>query len=204
MPQPPGLVWWHWKRLFLCNSLGPESSRIRLLLWHCMQTHTQTKSSAHFTKYTNKNVFYIIINFKASSNTVIKSPLLLFLLVFVFLSISKAICFFGPKATAVQLKIRVLVITLKDLVNFVTPSAGRLLLGQKRRTHKQTGTHRRMTAITLCAVSLSVVQYQKGNTLSTQLRSMLLLSNKVENVEIALVTNVAELACSGLLIRNSQ
>lgn len=201
MPQPPGLVWWHWKRLFLCNSLGPESSRIRLLLWHCMQTHTQTKSSAHFTKYTNKNASYIIINFKL--HVIWLSKALCCWFCSFFLSISKAICFFGPKATAEQLKILVLVITLKDLVNFVTPSAGRLLLGQKRRTHKQTGTHRRMTAITLCAVCLSVVQYQKGNTLSTQLRSMLLLSNKVENVEIALVTSVAELACSGLLIRNT-
>lgn len=50
----------------------------------------------------------------ALSNTVTQSPMLL-----IFLSISKAICFYWPTAIpAKQLKIRALVITLKDLLKF--------------------------------------------------------------------------------------
>lgn len=39
-PQPPVLVWLHWRRLSLCNCLGPVSSRTRLLLWLCTWSNT--------------------------------------------------------------------------------------------------------------------------------------------------------------------
>lgn len=67
---------------------------------------------------------------------VIKSPLLLILLaVFLFsFHAIKAICSNVPEATAEQLKFGVLIITLKDSVNFITPKARRLLLRQNGQT----------------------------------------------------------------------
>lgn len=141
MPPLPGLVWWHWKHLFLCNCLGPGSSRTHLRLWHCMQTHAHTSRiiPAPCRTYIPgplTTCFCVITRFKLPV-TWLSKALCSWVLLAVFLisfRVIKAICSDAPEATAGQLKFGVLIITLKDSVNFITPTARRLLLRQNGQT----------------------------------------------------------------------